>query len=318
MLKMQDAPKIVRERLKVAMPAVNHPDPDLLTAFSERSLPQLERDIVLEHLARCGDCRDVVALALPATEPLQTPSKAPSAGWLAWPALRWGFVAAGIVAIGSFGIVQFQRRSESQKQFQSSLRQTVDTEAKADTEAKNEALAVPPASPASAPKERDETTALPAATPAEARKKRSATVPLAQALPPAIAQPSSGTMNGRVITHSVTGRTIGGPVGGPVVANQFANNQWQQNSQTNAFQVPAAAPAAPKSQLGGPASAAMPAVTNAAANGQPSQVDVQSQNVQSQSADGLILQSEKMPSNRPTRAMPSPGLPSRSLPKLCS
>ncbi len=243
-------------------------------------------------MARCGDCRDVVALALPAAEPLQTPAKAPSAGWLAWPALRWGFVAAGIVAIGSFGIVQFQRRAESQKQFQSSLPQAADTEAKANTEAKNEALPVPPASPASTPKERDETTALPAAAPAEAGKKRSATVPLAQALPPASAQPFSGTMNGRVITHSVMGRTIGGPVGGPVVANQFANNQWQQNSQANAFQAAAPAPAAPQSQVGGNIS---PAVANAAVSGQPTQVDVQSQNVQNQNAYALTIQSEKMP-----------------------
>ena len=56
------------ERLKAATPAVNHPDADALTAFSERSLPELERDIVLEHLARCGGAAQVVALALPAME----------------------------------------------------------------------------------------------------------------------------------------------------------------------------------------------------------------------------------------------------------
>jgi hypothetical protein len=109
---MQNVPKIVRERLKTATPAVNHPDADALTAFAEHSLAGLERDLVLEHLARCGDCREVVALALPATEPVQTvvsPSSSPSGGWLTWPALRWAFVAAGLVAIASFGILQYQK-----------------------------------------------------------------------------------------------------------------------------------------------------------------------------------------------------------------
>src|SRR5579871_3856775 len=178
---MQDAPKIVRERLRAAMPVVNHPDPDVLTAFSERSLPQLERDIVLEHLARCGDCRDVVALALPATEPLQIPAKAPSGGWLAWPTLRWGFVAAGILAIGSLGIVQFQRHTESQKQFHSSLHQAADTEA-AGTEAKNEAPAVSSAAPPA--RERDSASALPAANPSAGEKKFSANIHQPQAPPP--------------------------------------------------------------------------------------------------------------------------------------
>ena len=66
---MQNVPKIVRDRLQAAAPAVNHPDADLLTAFAERSLPEHERTVVLEHLARCGDCRDIVALALPEPSP---------------------------------------------------------------------------------------------------------------------------------------------------------------------------------------------------------------------------------------------------------
>lgn len=110
---MQNVPKIVRQRLQAAMPAVNHPDADVLTAFAEKSLPELERDSVLEHLARCGDCRDILALALPAMEPIETgvgrsPRPSPS-GWLTWPALRWGFAAAGVVAIASFGVLRYQR-----------------------------------------------------------------------------------------------------------------------------------------------------------------------------------------------------------------
>ena len=106
---MQNVPKIVRERLRAATPAVDHPDADVLTAFAERSLPKREQGVVLEHLARCGDCRDIVALALPATEPVEAVVNRSSSGWLAWPALRWAFVAVGVVAIASLGIVQYQR-----------------------------------------------------------------------------------------------------------------------------------------------------------------------------------------------------------------
>ena len=111
---MQAIPKIVRERLKAATPAVNHPDADALTAFAERSLPEVERAVVLEHLARCGECRDTVALALPASEPVQNAVRPSPTGWLTWPALRWGFVAAGIVGIASFGVLQFQRSRQAE------------------------------------------------------------------------------------------------------------------------------------------------------------------------------------------------------------
>ena len=106
---MQNVPNIVRDRLKAAPPAVDHPDANVLTAFAERSLPDRERSVVLDHLARCGDCRDIVALALPATEPLPAPVTPSPRGWLTWPTLRWGFVAAGIVAIASFGVLQYQQ-----------------------------------------------------------------------------------------------------------------------------------------------------------------------------------------------------------------
>jgi hypothetical protein len=89
-------------------PPASHPDPDVLAAFAERSLPERERIGVLDHLAACRDCRDVVALALPTTEAVQTTVAPVRRGWLSWPALRWGLVAAGIVAIGSFAIVQYE------------------------------------------------------------------------------------------------------------------------------------------------------------------------------------------------------------------
>src|SRR5579864_7819321 len=122
---MQNVPQIVRERLRAAPPAVNHPDADALTAFAERSLPDGERAVVLEHLARCGDCRDIVALALPEVDaPRAVPVPARS-GWLTWPALRWGFAAAGLVVIASFGVLEYQHSKPAITVAKNSRRQGV-------------------------------------------------------------------------------------------------------------------------------------------------------------------------------------------------
>jgi Carboxypeptidase regulatory-like domain/Putative zinc-finger len=119
---MQNLPKIVRQRMKVEVSSANvlsdrlkanHPDANVLTAFAERALPQLERDAVLEHLARCDDCRDTVMFALPEPELTQTAILPSPKGWFAWPALRWGFITAGVAAIAALGVVQYQRRAQS-------------------------------------------------------------------------------------------------------------------------------------------------------------------------------------------------------------
>ena len=94
--------------------AESHPDADLLTAFAEQCLTGRERDHLVEHLARCGDCRDVVALALPATEAVAA-SKAGSperTSWFSLPVLRWGVVAAGVLAVTSVGVLQYRQRQE--------------------------------------------------------------------------------------------------------------------------------------------------------------------------------------------------------------
>jgi len=108
---MDKVPKIVGERLKAGAAAVDHPDPDLLTAFSERSLPEQERSQVLAHLARCGDCRDVLALSLPAEEPSVAVIRPIRGRWLTWPRLRWGLVAAGVIVVGSFGLLRYRETS---------------------------------------------------------------------------------------------------------------------------------------------------------------------------------------------------------------
>ncbi len=109
---MTNIPKIVLSRLQ-SQAADPHPDADLLTAFAEQSLNGRERDHVVEHIARCGDCREVVALTLPANEEMVVvrPGRS-AAGWLSWPVVRWGLITAGILAVTSVGVVQYQRRQE--------------------------------------------------------------------------------------------------------------------------------------------------------------------------------------------------------------
>lgn len=106
---MQQLPKIARERLQAASRS-NHPDPDVLTAFSEQALPASERAMVMEHLARCGDCREVIALALPELEEVDAPLALPRP-WLNMPILRWGAIAVAFVVIFSVGVVRFRQRS---------------------------------------------------------------------------------------------------------------------------------------------------------------------------------------------------------------
>jgi Photosynthesis system II assembly factor YCF48 len=110
---MQSIPKIVRERLKAAPVSVNHPEANVLTAFSEQLLSEVERTALLEHLSGCRECREIVALALPETDTTIGVKVPGRSGWLTWPSFRWGFAAAGIVAIAVIGLVEYQRPKQA-------------------------------------------------------------------------------------------------------------------------------------------------------------------------------------------------------------
>jgi photosystem II stability/assembly factor-like uncharacterized protein len=121
---MQNVPKIVRAGLRRPTPATvgPHPDADLLTAFAEHSLAARERDHVLEHLARCADCREVVVLALPATQAVALAgSGSMRISWLSLPVLRWGAVAAAILTVTSVGLLQYRQRHQEKTLVATSL-----------------------------------------------------------------------------------------------------------------------------------------------------------------------------------------------------
>jgi hypothetical protein len=289
---MQNVPKIVSERLKVATPAVNHPDADVLAAFSEQSLLEFERAIVVEHLARCRECRDIVALALPVADSVPSPVRPSPSGWLAWPTLRWGFVAAGIVAIASIGVLRHQRLA------QPSMTAYKAAPSLADTEAKNQSLATPSA--AEAARERDEANrpathdqlvTLPKTTDGTPRSDR----PEPQAL---------HALQGGVGSGSGMGRTT-------LSHGPKAPMQWQQlNANANAYQAAqASAPTTPPSPAKQQATGAMaanvaipPASQMVAVQSQSPAVDVRSQTevgVSGQNENVLIVE------NQPLAQLPS-------------
>jgi photosynthesis system II assembly factor YCF48-like protein/putative zinc finger protein len=111
---MPEVPKIVYSRLRAGNAGSEHPDANLLTAFAEQALSPAERETVSQHLAACGDCREVVALALPASESVAEATPASSEvklahvrpvradwNWFGWLGLRGAAVVAGVVIVAS-------------------------------------------------------------------------------------------------------------------------------------------------------------------------------------------------------------------------
>ena len=97
---MADLPKIVMQRLqqkKVA--AGGHPDSNLISAFAENSLPSDARLQVVQHLAQCADCREVVFLVSPDQVATLSAVATDQSRWLSWPVLRWGAAVAAIVVV---------------------------------------------------------------------------------------------------------------------------------------------------------------------------------------------------------------------------
>lgn len=101
--------------MRTAAPSTagSHPDADLLSAFAEQSLAGRERDDVVEHLARCGDCREVVLLALPAEvelQPLGASATQTGANWFRWPVLGWVALAAAVAIVASIATLQYRHQ----------------------------------------------------------------------------------------------------------------------------------------------------------------------------------------------------------------
>lgn len=252
---MTDVPKIVRERLKAGIATDMHPDANVLTAFSERLLPESERAFVLHHLARCGECREVVSLALP--EESSSPALQPvsSTGWFAWPNLRWAFVAAGILVIASLGTVQYRRYTQSSKM---AAKRSGPAQYVKEAENKPVAAPVSPNPPAVQESKEASDKAEPPSV-SKQGKQEALKTPARPAQPPAVLVPG-------LERNGLVGKSIGGSLPhGPRMLNQVQqqNANVQQQNAYAFVQQSAAAPA--------PAPFAKPAASQQAPAATPSQ-----------------------------------------------
>ena len=108
---MESLPKVVESQLKkdLRVSAEPHPDVDLLTAFSEQTLQDSERVVVLTHLSQCSECRDVVFLATPPQE-AQAVQIRKVFSWR--PVLAWSSVAACALIVGSVALIKHENQQE--------------------------------------------------------------------------------------------------------------------------------------------------------------------------------------------------------------
>jgi hypothetical protein len=110
---MAEAPKIpqiVRERLRVqaGVPVgAEHLDADILTAFAENALPVRERSLVMNHLAVCGSCREIVILSQPVAVESSDAAQLPASRARRWMAFRWAALAACFVL--TVGVLLLER-----------------------------------------------------------------------------------------------------------------------------------------------------------------------------------------------------------------
>ncbi len=231
---MSNVPKIVLERLQVpGTAAASHPDPDVLTAFAERALTEVERGRVLEHLSRCGECREVVALALPASEAIESTLRASRRPQAAWTAFRWVLASGGLVAVVLLGFLEYRHQTQPVKMAER-------TPVSASLQARNEPQPAVPAQDKAADgyaKEGAKAPALGAPRPSEA-----VSLEKGKDLP---APPDKTELAKNFSRPAIHGALAHGP---------RQANQWQQQN-ANALQAPAAVPVlnAPeaKQQAGG-------------------------------------------------------------------
>ncbi|MBV8051202.1 MAG: zf-HC2 domain-containing protein [Acidobacteriaceae bacterium] len=109
---MPQIPKIALQRLgKIADPQ-NHPHPEIIAAFLEDSLATGEQASVLNHLAQCRDCRDILSLSIPEQIGAVSITRGGNR-LLSWPVLRWVGAAACVVVVGTAVSLHYQTRSRS-------------------------------------------------------------------------------------------------------------------------------------------------------------------------------------------------------------
>ncbi|HVN17698.1 MAG TPA: YCF48-related protein [Dongiaceae bacterium] len=235
---MENVPKIVTQRLGAQAVPMDHPDADLLTAFAEHSLPEGERNRVFEHLASCRDCRDVVALALPDEAPMIEVVQPARETWLSWPRLRWGLVAAGVIVVGSFGVLHYRSASNSPTVAMYNAPRTDNSEAQ-----KQSAL---PAAPESQPQTPPSTPSVNTGVVSNGEPESTTHFDRLQQFG-TTTQPMVRDEDKAARARTVYGSVRGQAPHGPKPPSQFQQNSGMLANNTNSLNYPAPVPAPPAS-----------------------------------------------------------------------
>ncbi len=100
---MNELPKSVRDELARQQRSEEHPDANLLSAYSEGNATPAERANVEAHLAVCTDCRETLFLAAPPAPVAEMPRPAAAQQRSRWfPVwVPWAAAAAMIVGVGT-------------------------------------------------------------------------------------------------------------------------------------------------------------------------------------------------------------------------
>jgi len=89
---MSNLSEFVRSRLALRQkPIDKHPDANLLLGFAEQELSAHARAVLLAHLERCAECREILALSTPELATALPELQKRRAAWYVW---RWPAAAA--------------------------------------------------------------------------------------------------------------------------------------------------------------------------------------------------------------------------------
>ena len=120
----QGLPKSARDLLARQVAADEHPSADLLNGYVEQSLTAGEMAQVMNHLAACGECREIVFLANTVKEEDAVPAVAAAVparqdeiaamtagvGKPRWPWWKWAMPAFAVVVLAVGGLLERDRR----------------------------------------------------------------------------------------------------------------------------------------------------------------------------------------------------------------
>lgn len=121
---MPELSTLLRQRLRATEDrTLQHPDPDTLNAYVEELLPSPERERTIQHLSRCSQCREVMAMIMPETAIAAESAQQEvpiAAAVIAKPAKAWrewfrspAFGFAGSLAATVLGVALILRLSPS-------------------------------------------------------------------------------------------------------------------------------------------------------------------------------------------------------------